>query len=70
MRIISIEILKPGSFQLLQKLEDLKIIRLISAKPSKVLKQKKGSGFFLSSGLWQNRDITAAQLRENAWKRK
>ena len=70
MRIISIEILKPGSFQLLQKLEDLKIIRLISLKPPKALKQKKGSGFFLTAGLWKGRDITAEQLRENAWKRK
>jgi len=36
----------------------------------KGIEKKTGQyDFFASAGLWRNRDITANQLRERAWKR-
>ena len=70
MQIISVEILKPNSLQLLKELEGLKIIRLIKGKRKTESKPKKEKGFFLSAGIWENRDITTESLRKEAWKRK
>jgi hypothetical protein len=36
----------------------------------KPVKKNDTHDFFASAGLWRNRDITAGQLRDKAWKRK
>jgi len=70
MQIISVEILNPQSLKLLRELEALHIIRLITRKVNKAEKPKKESGFFLSAGIWKDREISAESLRKEAWKRK
>lgn len=70
MQIISIEILSPQSLKLLRELEEMQLIRLITGSINKATKPKKESGFFLSAGIWENRDISGEELRNKAWKRK
>ena len=70
MQIISVEILSPRSLKLLRELEELQMIRLITSSVSKAKKPKKENGFFLSAGIWKDRDISDKELRDSAWKRK
>jgi hypothetical protein len=70
MQIISVEILIPRSLKLLRELEELQLIRLITGSVNKAEKPKKESGFFLSAGIWKDRDISGEDLRNKAWKRK
>lgn len=50
----------------LTKTEILQTIK----KGKKLPKPKKEKGFFLSAGIWENKDISAESLRKEAWKRK
>jgi len=75
MKIISIEILKPKSLKLLKDLEDLKLIRLIpektQEKAEKTISHKdQETDFFLTTGLWKDREISLTSLREKAWAKK
>ncbi len=38
-------------------------------KLQKTVKEKTEHNFFLSAGMWKNRDITQETLRKKAWKR-
>ena len=70
MQLITVEILSPQSLKLLRELEELHVIRLITGKAVKQKKTKKEQGFFLSAGIWKDREINAESLRKAAWKRK
>lgn len=70
MKIITLRIKKNYALKLLKDLERSEAISVVPKKAARKIRRKKTSkkeGFFLSAGLWKDRNITLDDIRTKAF---